>query len=484
MNDPRGTDAFVVYLNPRELSGLLVLLSQQSPEPESTLNDIYSRVKESEDRGPVKYVRTGLDFDRNLATKMEALVDTSWSKPMFDEKSVELIASWAYGQGRAVQEQLDKDFAEAQQRRAQPYVTPEDLADTAPPEEIKRRINLAKAELARMARKSAKPEHATCSFCGKGRTEVKCLISGNSHFICDECTQLTAELLFEQDPPIIIAVRDAKLPKPPKAGDPASEDTLVLTLNNLVNVWGSPPHDGKGSEIVAASRDVAQAFARNCLTLADGTCGSPRLCMHSRNSVQVSDWPCFTPHPQDNTICYICGQTENFHGTAQNHCHPFVIPEKPLTPCVFCNNGALAMEQDGIKVHSVSSMSGNLFAPPPTLWVTCTAQNMENGETPPELRMKYQKMRDWGSKMARQRDDQFSGLMKLIEELKLGDFDQPEEGYALLRAEILKLRGSGSEGFQGVDRTQDRGGGVQERCFGGCSRGGEGPACGKLGCQG
>lgn len=117
----------------------------------------------------------------------------------------------------------------------------------------------------------------------------------------------------------------SKLPPPPKAGDPVPEDTLVLALCNLVAAWGAPPQEGKGANIVAAARDVARAFEGNCLTLADGTCGSTRLCMHSRNSVQHSEWPSFTPHPQDPKRCYICGETEDFHGTAQNHCHPFVI---------------------------------------------------------------------------------------------------------------------------------------------------------------
>jgi ClpX C4-type zinc finger len=37
-----------------------------------------------------------------------------------------------------------------------------------------------------------------CSFCGKSRDQVRCLIAGPTVFICDECTVLCLQIISEQ----------------------------------------------------------------------------------------------------------------------------------------------------------------------------------------------------------------------------------------------------------------------------------------------
>lgn len=54
---------------------------------------------------------------------------------------------------------------------------------------------------------------ATCSFCGKGREDVRRLIAGPDVFICDACVTLCNEIIAEgggQDPPGSAARRDAR----------------------------------------------------------------------------------------------------------------------------------------------------------------------------------------------------------------------------------------------------------------------------------
>jgi hypothetical protein len=38
-----------------------------------------------------------------------------------------------------------------------------------------------------------------CSFCGKSQHEVEKLVAGPSVFICDECTALCVDILFDED---------------------------------------------------------------------------------------------------------------------------------------------------------------------------------------------------------------------------------------------------------------------------------------------
>lgn len=65
-------------------------------------------------------------------------------------------------------------------------------------------------------------------------------------------------------------------------------------------------------------------------------------------SPEMVPWPSFKPHPQDAKRCYICGNHEGHHGTTQNHCPPFEIPQPSLVtaalPCTICGN-RLGMDQ-------------------------------------------------------------------------------------------------------------------------------------------
>jgi ATP-dependent Clp protease ATP-binding subunit ClpX len=38
-----------------------------------------------------------------------------------------------------------------------------------------------------------------CSFCGKNKNEVKHLVAGPIHFICDECVTLCGDIIKEQE---------------------------------------------------------------------------------------------------------------------------------------------------------------------------------------------------------------------------------------------------------------------------------------------
>lgn len=40
----------------------------------------------------------------------------------------------------------------------------------------------------------------SCSFCGKGQTEVIKLIAGPAVYICDECVLLSAQIIEEENP--------------------------------------------------------------------------------------------------------------------------------------------------------------------------------------------------------------------------------------------------------------------------------------------
>ena len=43
-----------------------------------------------------------------------------------------------------------------------------------------------------------KNDHLSCSFCGKNQNDVKKLIAGPAVYICNECIQLSAEILNEE----------------------------------------------------------------------------------------------------------------------------------------------------------------------------------------------------------------------------------------------------------------------------------------------
>ena len=43
----------------------------------------------------------------------------------------------------------------------------------------------------------------------------------------------------------------------------------------------------------------------------------------------ATSWPSFQPHPDDESYCYICGQSLANHGTDETHCPPAVLRPKP-----------------------------------------------------------------------------------------------------------------------------------------------------------
>lgn len=43
--------------------------------------------------------------------------------------------------------------------------------------------------------RSQEPELPYCSFCGKGKSEVRMLVEGPSVFICDECVAKAQEII-------------------------------------------------------------------------------------------------------------------------------------------------------------------------------------------------------------------------------------------------------------------------------------------------
>jgi hypothetical protein len=58
---------------------------------------------------------------------------------------------------------------------------------------------------------------ASCSFCGKGESEVLKLIAGPSVHICDECVVLCDDILTKQNG------NETKKPKRPTSADPSAE---------------------------------------------------------------------------------------------------------------------------------------------------------------------------------------------------------------------------------------------------------------------
>jgi len=66
-----------------------------------------------------------------------------------------------------------------------------------------------------------------CNFCGKSQHDVKKLIAGPTVFICDECTDLCADILH----------RTAGAPKPPPAEN-APGSLGCHEVLHLLNVFG------------------------------------------------------------------------------------------------------------------------------------------------------------------------------------------------------------------------------------------------------
>jgi len=64
-----------------------------------------------------------------------------------------------------------------------------------------------------MTTPTQKDEHLKCSFCGKGRDEVKKLIAGDNVYICDECIDLCHDLIKENALEEAMAGAKLKTPK-------------------------------------------------------------------------------------------------------------------------------------------------------------------------------------------------------------------------------------------------------------------------------
>jgi ATP-dependent Clp protease ATP-binding subunit ClpX len=47
-------------------------------------------------------------------------------------------------------------------------------------------------------RKTKSPKGPECSFCGKAKEEVKRLIAGPEVYICNECIELSSDLINEE----------------------------------------------------------------------------------------------------------------------------------------------------------------------------------------------------------------------------------------------------------------------------------------------
>jgi ATP-dependent Clp protease ATP-binding subunit ClpX len=58
------------------------------------------------------------------------------------------------------------------------------------------------ARLTLQSRKDkAKVNHVRCSFCGKPRDQVRCMVSGPGVYICDGCVDLCVKIISESDAP-------------------------------------------------------------------------------------------------------------------------------------------------------------------------------------------------------------------------------------------------------------------------------------------
>ena len=64
-----------------------------------------------------------------------------------------------------------------------------------------------------MARTRTSKEHRACSFCGKSADMVKNLINGERGFICDECVEVCASIIAEEDA-LLSAEYTIELPLP------------------------------------------------------------------------------------------------------------------------------------------------------------------------------------------------------------------------------------------------------------------------------
>jgi ATP-dependent Clp protease ATP-binding subunit ClpX len=92
-----------------------------------------------------------------------------------------------------------------------------------------------------------KNDHLSCSFCGKNQNDVKKLIAGPAVYICNECIQLSAEILNEELQAEEIATRRLVTPQDIKAqldayviGQDAAKKTLSVAVYNHYKRLGVP----------------------------------------------------------------------------------------------------------------------------------------------------------------------------------------------------------------------------------------------------
>jgi ATP-dependent Clp protease ATP-binding subunit ClpX len=95
-------------------------------------------------------------------------------------------------------------------------------------------------------------DHLSCSFCGKNQNDVKKLIAGPSVFICNECIQLSAEILNEELQAEEIETQRAMTPQDIRArldtyviGQEAAKKTLSVAVYNHYKRLNAPMTAGE-----------------------------------------------------------------------------------------------------------------------------------------------------------------------------------------------------------------------------------------------
>jgi len=95
-------------------------------------------------------------------------------------------------------------------------------------------------------------DHLSCSFCGKNQNDVKKLIAGPSVYICNECIQLSAEILNEELQAEEIATQRSMTPQDIRArldayviGQEAAKKTLAVAVYNHYKRLNAPMTAGE-----------------------------------------------------------------------------------------------------------------------------------------------------------------------------------------------------------------------------------------------
>ena len=85
-----------------------------------------------------------------------------------------------------------------------------------------------------------KNDHLSCSFCGKNQNDVRKLIAGPSVYICNECIQLSAEILNEELQAEDVATQRTMTPQDIKArleayvvGQEAAPSSLPIPIHEI-----------------------------------------------------------------------------------------------------------------------------------------------------------------------------------------------------------------------------------------------------------